>query len=363
MAADSGMDTSCPSPENADSRKRPLDSDVDDGTAKKSNCSSGEWTTVSCVCRGPLASDGRRRLLLSLGGRGWQGPSIIATLETMEYTTSRFWSRVVQLAPSSAKVERRLLNCKKKQMPASKCRKPTIFTLVFFSFIPNIRADMFDIREYRSHHGGVGIHQFQNQREAGSFKSENHRSRWQTRSRETGDFENNKKACAMILSKVQEDPQSGSSLNISYADIPGPVANFNPTGSPYAHTTSQQAYATAALTSSVPSIDGNPTANGVFGPIGGATARTVMDLALEPFRHSASGPNSPPHLNNNSFSLKSAVDEKKDLRKACYNFIFNEKTTQTNGVGRIGYVNTNPDARSCELSCINFLSQRIRCPQ
>lgn len=80
MAADSGMDTSCPSPENADSRKRPLDSDVDDGTAKKSNCSSGEWTTVSCVCRGPLASDGRRRLLLSLGGRGWQGPSIIATL-------------------------------------------------------------------------------------------------------------------------------------------------------------------------------------------------------------------------------------------------------------------------------------------
>lgn len=68
-------------------------------------------------------------------------------------------------------------------------------------------------------------------------------------------------------------------------------------------------------------IDGNPTANGVFGPIGGATARTVMDLALEPFRHSASGPNSPPHLNNNSFSLKSAVDEKKDLRKvseSCY---------------------------------------------
>lgn len=62
-------------------------------------------------------------------------------------------------------------------------------------------------------------------------------------------------------------------------------------------------------------IDGTPTANGVFGPIGGATARTVMDLAMEPFRHSASGPNSPPHLNNNSFALKASADDKKDPRK------------------------------------------------
>lgn len=45
MAADSGMDT-CPSPENADSRKRPLDSDVEDATAKKSNCSSGKSTKI-----------------------------------------------------------------------------------------------------------------------------------------------------------------------------------------------------------------------------------------------------------------------------------------------------------------------------
>lgn len=38
----------------------------------------------------------------------------------------------------------------------------------------------------------------------------------------------------MVLSKVVEDPQSGNCPNISYADVAGPVANFNPTGSPYA---------------------------------------------------------------------------------------------------------------------------------
>jgi len=50
-----------------------------------------------------------------------------------------------------------------------------------------------------------------------------------------GDSDCNRKACGMILSKIAEDPQSGSCLNVSYAEVTGPVANFNPTGSPYAH--------------------------------------------------------------------------------------------------------------------------------
>nr|XP_046909787.1 RNA-binding protein Pasilla-like isoform X2 [Dermatophagoides farinae] len=53
-----------------------------------------------------------------------------------------------------------------------------------------------------------------------------------------GEFESNKKACQMILAKIVEDPQSGSCLNVSYADVTGPVANFNPTGSPYANVSS-----------------------------------------------------------------------------------------------------------------------------
>lgn len=49
-----------------------------------------------------------------------------------------------------------------------------------------------------------------------------------------GDMDTNIKVCQMILQKIVEDPQSGSCLNLSYADVTGPVANFNPTGSPYA---------------------------------------------------------------------------------------------------------------------------------
>lgn len=50
-----------------------------------------------------------------------------------------------------------------------------------------------------------------------------------------GDDDSNKVALEMILNKVQEDPQSGSCLNVSYSEINGPVANANPTGSPFAN--------------------------------------------------------------------------------------------------------------------------------
>jgi len=50
-----------------------------------------------------------------------------------------------------------------------------------------------------------------------------------------GDESSNEQALRMILSKIQEDPQSGSCLNISYSEMAGPVANCNPTGSPFAN--------------------------------------------------------------------------------------------------------------------------------
>ena len=49
-----------------------------------------------------------------------------------------------------------------------------------------------------------------------------------------GEEESNEIALDKILDKIQEDPQSGSCLNISYSDMSGPVANCNPTGSPFA---------------------------------------------------------------------------------------------------------------------------------
>ena len=41
-------------------------------------------------------------------------------------------------------------------------------------------------------------------------------------------------ASNIIIDKIKDDPQSASCPNISYSGITGPVANANPTGSPYA---------------------------------------------------------------------------------------------------------------------------------
>lgn len=60
-----------------------------------------------------------------------------------------------------------------------------------------------------------------------------------------GEKEGNKKACMMILSKVVDDPQSGTCLNVSYADVSGPVANYNPTGSPFAQQNAGSAFSTS----------------------------------------------------------------------------------------------------------------------
>jgi RNA-binding protein Nova len=75
-----------------------------------------------------------------------------------------------------------------------------------------------------------------------------------------GEIENNKKACAMIISKIVEDPQSGSCLNVSYADVTGPVANFNPTGSPYANAGNSSG-GNSAVTNSNPSYSSNGSLN------------------------------------------------------------------------------------------------------
>ena len=55
-----------------------------------------------------------------------------------------------------------------------------------------------------------------------------------------GEPHQNRKAVEIILEQVSLDPQSGSCINISYAESqPGAVANFNPTGSPFAQSNAQ----------------------------------------------------------------------------------------------------------------------------
>lgn len=57
----------------------------------------------------------------------------------------------------------------------------------------------------------------------------------------------------MIISKIVEDPQSGTCLNVSYADVNGPVANFNPTGSPFANNGNGFNASTTSLNSNISS--------------------------------------------------------------------------------------------------------------
>jgi len=64
----------------------------------------------------------------------------------------------------------------------------------------------------------------------------------------------------MILAKIVEDPQSGTCLNVSYADVNGPVANFNPTGSPYATNQNAINSSTASLNSNLGSAMGGSAA-------------------------------------------------------------------------------------------------------
>lgn len=79
----------------------------------------------------------------------------------------------------------------------------------------------------------------------------------------SGEPEQNRKAVEIIVQKIQEDPQSSSCLNISYSNITGPVANSNPTGSPYANSTEVMPSAAAAAASAASSLLGQASLAGV----------------------------------------------------------------------------------------------------
>lgn len=79
-----------------------------------------------------------------------------------------------------------------------------------------------------------------------------------------GEKEQNKQACLMIIGKIVEDPQSGTCLNVSYADVSGPVANYNPTGSPFAQQNAGSAFnaSTASLNSGLSTVSQGIMLNG-----------------------------------------------------------------------------------------------------
>ncbi|XP_058490498.1 RNA-binding protein Nova-2 isoform X2 [Solea solea] len=90
----------------------------------------------------------------------------------------------------------------------------------------------------------------------------------------SGEPEQNRKAVEIIVQKIQEDPQSSSCLNISYSNITGPVANSNPTGSPYANSTEVMPSAAAAAAATASSLLGQAGLTGM-----GAFPTTMSSLS------------------------------------------------------------------------------------
>ncbi|XP_075222497.1 RNA-binding protein Nova-1-like protein passilla isoform X2 [Lycorma delicatula] len=281
MAADSGMDT-CPSPENPDSRKRPLDSDIENGTTKRSHYGGGGdgmyhlKILVPCVASGAiigkggetiaqLQKDTSARVKMSKANDFYPGTServclisgnVDAIMAVLIFIMEKIKEKPELSGGSGGK-------------PQGSGTTSLDLDVKVKILIPNSTAGMIIGK------GGAYIKQMKE--ESGSYVQISQKAKDQSLQERCitviGEMENNKKACMMILAKVMEDPQSGSCLNVSYADIAGPVANYNPTGSPYAHNT------TAANTFTSPTLN-NSVAVGQMMMNGGLGSGLNLSLNL-----------------------------------------------------------------------------------
>ncbi|CAH0690417.1 unnamed protein product [Spodoptera exigua] len=275
MAADTGMDT-CPSPEITDSRKRPLDGDSENGDVKRSHFSSvqdlvtalplanghGNITShfaveptyhfkvlVPSMVAGAIIGKGGEtiaQLQKDTGARVKMSKShdfypVQTTFDIVHGTTERaclitgsvdgimvvldFIMDKIKEKPELVKPFPEGVDTK---MPQDRDKQVKIL-------VPNSTAGMIIGK------GGNYIKQIKEQ--SGSYVQISQKAKELSLQERcitvVGEKENNKKACLMILQKVVDDPQSGSCPNVSYADVAGPVANYNPTGSPYAVPTAE----------------------------------------------------------------------------------------------------------------------------
>ncbi|XP_041969540.1 RNA-binding protein Nova-1 isoform X5 [Aricia agestis] len=262
MAADTGMDT-CPSPdpEISDSRKRPLDGDSENGDIKRSHFSSvQDLVTALPMANGhanpshfaveptyhfkvlvpsmvagaiigkggetiaQLQKDTGARVKMSKSHDFYPGTTERACLITgsvegimvvLDFIMEKIKEKPELVKPFPEGVDAKMPQDRDKQVKI---------------LVPNSTAGMIIGK------GGNYIKQIKEQ--SGSYVQISQKAKELSLQERcitvVGEKENNKKACLMILQKVVDDPQSGSCPNVSYADVAGPVANYNPTGSPYA---------------------------------------------------------------------------------------------------------------------------------
>ncbi|XP_046422738.1 RNA-binding protein Pasilla isoform X2 [Neodiprion pinetum] len=241
MAADSGMET-CPSPEIADSRKRPLDCDVENGSTKRSHYGSGGDGTyhlkvlVPGVAAGAIIGKGGEtiaqlqkdtgaRVKMSKSHDFYPGTtervclitgSVDAIMAVMDFIMEKIREKPDLTSKTTVDFD-------SGKTTAERDKQVKIL-------VPNSTAGMII--------GKAGNYIKQIKEESGSYVQISQKAKDLSLQERCitviGEKENNRNALIMILAKVADDPQSGTCLNVSYADVSGPVANYNPTGSPYA---------------------------------------------------------------------------------------------------------------------------------
>ncbi|XP_052756527.1 RNA-binding protein Pasilla isoform X5 [Galleria mellonella] len=304
MAADTGMDT-CPSPEITDSRKRPLDGDSENGDIKRSHFSSvqdlvtalplanghGNITShfaveptyhfkvlVPSMVAGAIIGKGGEtiaqlqketgaRVKMSKSHDFYPGTTERACLITgsvegimvvLDFIMDKIKEKPELVKPFPEGVDTKMPQDRDKQVKI---------------LVPNSTAGMIIGK------GGNYIKQIKEQ--SGSYVQISQKAKELSLQERcitvVGEKENNKKACLMILQKVVDDPQSGSCPNVSYADVAGPVANYNPTGSPYAVPTTEVTEG-HALGGSVGSV-GSVLVNGAAAAAGLAALSLTLSLA------------------------------------------------------------------------------------
>ncbi|XP_031785217.1 RNA-binding protein Nova-1 isoform X2 [Nasonia vitripennis] len=265
MAADSGMET-CPSPEIADSRKRPLDCDVENGATKRSHYGTGGDGTyhlkvlVPGVAAGAIIGKGGEtiaqlqkdtgaRVKMSKSHDFYPGTtervclitgSVDAIMAVMDFIMEKIREKPDLTTKTTVDFD---------SGKATAERDKQVKILV-----PNSTAGMII--------GKAGNYIKQIKEESGSYVQISQKAKDVSLQERCitviGEKENNRNALLMILAKVADDPQSGTCLNVSYADVSGPVANYNPTGSPYAQapTTTPTYTSTAGINTAVSILNG-----------------------------------------------------------------------------------------------------------
>ncbi|XP_069943369.1 RNA-binding protein Pasilla isoform X2 [Cherax quadricarinatus] len=257
MASESNMEECIPSPGTPDSRKRPLDIDSDDAMSKRSHYipdmqSEGTYhlkILVPSVAAGAiigkggetiaqLQKDTSARVKMSKANDFYPGTTervclITGNVDAICTVLSFIMEKIKEKPDPNAKPAIDFDN----KMTAEREKQVKIL-------VPNSTAGMIIGK------GGTYIKQIKE--ESGAYVQISQKAKDQSLAERcitviSNDVENSKNACLMILAKIVEDPQSGTCLNVSYADITGPVANPNPTGSPFANSPGGQSMQNGGL--------------------------------------------------------------------------------------------------------------------